>query len=203
MAAENGFAADTTSNTAVFCDDSLSKYDAIVYANASYVEPLLDTAQRGAFERFVRRGGGFVGLHAAACTGRGWEWFTQMIGGRFDFHPPLQRLTLKVVDQSHPSTAQLPDTLQTEDELYVFKRLNPEARILAIWETAGVDWAGREPEALTPSIPAVWCNQFDGGRSWYTALGHDSQNYDDPQYRAQVLGALRWVAAGPAPEKQP
>ena len=203
MAAENGFAADTTSDTAVFCDDSLAKYDAIVYANASYVEPLLDSAQRGAFERFVRRGGGFVGLHASSCTGRGWEWFTQMIGGRFDFHPPLQRLTLKVVDQSHPSTAQLPDTLQTEDELYVFKRLNPEARILAIWETAGVDWAGREPEALTPSIPAVWCNQFDGGRSWYTALGHDSQNYDDPQYRAQVLGALRWVAAGPAPEKQP
>ena len=76
MAAENGFAADTTSNTAVFCDDSLSKYDAIVYANASYVEPLLDTAQRGAFERFVRRGGGFVGLHAAACTGRGWDWST-------------------------------------------------------------------------------------------------------------------------------
>ena len=66
-----------------------------------------------------------------------------------------------------------------------------------------MDWAGRKPEALTPSIPAVWCNQFDGGRSWYTALGHDSQNYDDPQYRAQVLGALRWVVAGPAPEKQP
>ena len=200
MAAENGFAADTTSDTAVFLRRSLAKYDAIASTrNASYAERCLTLRSAARSERFGPSGRRLLSAcMRRLCTGRGWEWFTQMIGGRFDFHPPLQRLTLKVVDQSHPSTAQLPDTLQTEDELYVFKRLNPEARILAIWETAGVDWAGREPEALTPSIPAAWCNQFDGGRSWYTALGHDSQNYDDPQYGA---GARRMAGrAGPAPE---
>ena len=101
LAAQEDFAADTTSDKRVFCDDSLERYDAIVYANASYVG--LDSAQRSAFERFIRRGGGFAGLHAATCTDDDWTWFTRMIGGRFDFHPPLQRLTMKVVDRTHPS----------------------------------------------------------------------------------------------------
>ena len=38
LAAQEDFAADTTSDKRVFCDDSLERYDAIVYANASYVE---------------------------------------------------------------------------------------------------------------------------------------------------------------------
>lgn len=200
MAAEEGFTADTTSRTDIFSDDSLARYDAIVYANASYVA--LDEAQREAFRRFVRRGGGFVGLHAAACTGKDWEWFTQMIGGRFDFHPPLQPLALRRVDRTHPSMVVLPDTLRRADELYFFKRLNPEARVLAVWETAGVDWAeGPRPEVMSSSLPAVWCNEFDGGRIWYSALGHDAATYDDPQYRDHVLGGLRWTMAEPSPKE--
>ena len=171
LAAQEDFAADTTSDKRVFCDDSLERYDAIVYANASYVG--LDSAQRSAFERFIRRGGGFAGLHAATCTDDDWTWFTRMIGGRFDFHPPLQHLTMKVVDRTHPSASMLPDTLTTEDELYCFKRLDPQARVLAVWETAGVDWgSGPKPEVMSPSLPAVWCSEFDGGRIWYTAAGH-------------------------------
>ena len=200
MAAEEGFTADTTSRTDIFADDSLARYDAIVYANASYVA--LDEAQREAFRRFVRRGGGFVGLHAAACTGKDWEWFTQMIGGHFDFHPPLQPLALRRVDRTHPSTVVLPDTLHRTDELYFFKRLNPEARVLAVWETAGVDWAeGPRPEVMSSSLPSVWCNEFDGGRIWYSALGHDAATYDDPQYRDHVLGGLRWTMAEPSPKE--
>ena len=197
MAAAENFTADTTSRTDVFSDDSLARYDAIVYANASYVA--LDDAQREAFRRFIRRGGGFVGLHAAACTGKDWEWFTQMIGGRFDFHPPLQTLSLRKVDRTHPSTIVLPDTLRTEDELYFFKRLNPQARVLAVWETANVDWAeGPRPEVMSPSLPAVWCNKFDGGRIWYTAMGHGASTYDDPLFRAHVSGGLSWVLAPPS-----
>ena len=84
-----------------------------------------------------------------------------MIGGRFDFHPPLQRLTMKVVDRTHPSASMLPDTLTTEDELYCFKRLDPQARVLAVWETAGVDWgSGPKPEVMSPSLPAVWLCRY-------------------------------------------
>ena len=197
LAAQEDFAADTTSDKRVFCDDSLERYDAIVYANASYVG--LDSAQRSAFERFIRRGGGFAGLHAATCTDDDWTWFTRMIGGRFDFHPPLQRLTMKIVDRTHPSASMLPDTLTTEDELYCFKRLDPQARVLAVWETAGVDWgSGPKPEVMSPSLPAVWCSEFDGGRIWYTAAGHRPSDYADTLYREQVLGGLRWIMAGHA-----
>ena len=63
---------------------------------------------------------------------------------------------MKVVDRTHPSASMLPDTLTTEDELYCFKRLDPRARVLAVWETAGVDWgSGPKPEVMSPSLPAV------------------------------------------------
>ena len=196
MAADEGFTADTTSRMEVFCDDSLGRYDAIVYANASYLKP--DSAQKAALQRFIRNGKGFVGLHAATCAGKEWEWFTRMIGGMFDYHPPLQPLTLKVVDGTHPSTAGMPDSVEVSDELYVFRRLNPDARVIAVWETAGVDWNGRRPDALLRSLPAIWCLEFEGGRVWYTALGHDPADYSRADYRAQVLGGLKWAVAGPA-----
>ena len=86
-----------------------------------------------------------------------------------------------------------------EDELYCFKRLDPQARVLAVWETAGVDWgSGPKPEVMSPSLPAVWCSEFDGGRIWYTAAGHRPSDYADTLYREQVLGGLRWIMAGQA-----
>lgn len=106
---------------------------------------------------------------------------------------------MKIVDRTHPSASMLPDTLTTEDELYCFKRLDPQARVLAVWETAGVDWgSGPKPEVMSPSLPAVWCSEFDGGRIWYTAAGHRPSDYADTLYREQVLGGLRWIMAGQA-----
>ncbi len=43
--------------------------------------------------------------------------------------------------------------------------------------------------------PIVWCNVFDGGKQWYTALGHSKESYSDPIFLQHLLGGLKWVAA--------
>lgn len=190
----HGFRVDTTSQTAVFTDARLSGYDAVAYANASYVDLTAD--QQAAFQRFIRRGGGFVGIHAAICTNNKWHWFTQMIGGYFAFHPPLQEFTLRVIDGAHPSTAGMPVRRQVTDELYINIALNPSARVLAVSEFGGVNWGkNTAPDTFDGCYPAIWCNEFEGGRVWYSILGHDEANYSDPRFVAHIVGGLEWVMA--------
>lgn len=189
-----GATVDTTSSTAVFDDARLYKYDVIAYANASYVA--LTPEQQAAFQRFIRRGGGFVGLHAATCTGNKWDWFTQMIGGYFAFHPAKQEFTLRVIDSGHPSTVILPASQQVIDELYIFKAMNPSLRVLAVSEFTGVNWGKyTAPDTFDGVYPAIWCNEFEGGRIWYSMLGHDDTDYAKPEYMAHVRGGLEWVLA--------
>ena len=188
-----GFAADTASSTAVFDEQTLHKYDIVAFANASYVD--FDSCQRKAFQDFIRRGGGFVGLHAATCTGNKWRWFTEMIGGCFAGHPRLQKFTVKTTPEGKKGIGTLPDSIQAEDELYLFRLMNPTLKVLAVSETGQLDWgADKAPEGLPEEIPAVWYNNFEGGRIWYTALGHNKEDYARQWYREHVVKGLCRVA---------
>jgi len=138
-----------------------------------------------------------VGIHAATTTGTEWQWFTDLIGGVFAFHPPFQEFNVKVIDPSHPSTAVLKPKFRVKDELYIFKNLNPSIRVLAVSEFAGITSWGKNsaPDYFGNVMPSVWCNEFDGGRVWYTALGHDISCYSDPEYISHIVGGLKWTAA--------
>src|SRR5690606_342041 len=52
MGQEKGFTVDTTENSAVFNDDSLKKYSAVVFLNTT--GDVLNAAQEAAFERYIR-----------------------------------------------------------------------------------------------------------------------------------------------------
>lgn len=193
MGSREGFRVDTTSSMSIFNDDALKKYDIIAFANASYLDFV--QAQKDAFQKFIHSGGGFVGLHAATCTGNKWDWFTKMIGGCFDYHPARQQITVEVTDAAHPSTNVLPKPYRSEDELYIFKSMNPSIRVLAVHPYEGVDWGKRvQPQIFAEGFPAVWCNEFEGARIWYTSLGHNIADYSQPDYVAHVLEGVKWVA---------
>lgn len=186
---EYGFVADSSSEIAVFNRKSLRCYDVIVFANASYVD--FTEQERIAFQNFIRNGGGFVGIHAAICTGNKWEWFTRMIGGCFAGHPHLQEFTVKNTPEGRENGIALPDTLTVADELYLFRLANPDIRVLAVSETGGLDWEpGDTPGDLPPEVPTVWYKDFEGGRVWYTALGHRETDYSQAWYREHVIRGL-------------
>ena len=74
----HGFAVHATEDRSVFNDEALDHYRAVVFLNTT--GDILDPDQEAAFQRFIQRGGGFVGIHAAADTEYEWTWCGQLVG---------------------------------------------------------------------------------------------------------------------------
>ena len=200
---ENRFTVDTTTNSALFTDDSLKKYDAIIFSNTN--NDVFDTEeQKVAFMRYIQAGGGFMGIHSASGTERNWKWFKLMLGASFLRHPPFQKFTVHVLDKKHPSVKNLPVSWETNDECYFFKEINPAIHVLLFSDISTIkessDGKNETPNVFGNRYPAAWCQEFDGGRIFYTALGHSKEDYSNPTYLAHITDALKWVVDKPKPD---
>lgn len=194
LSKKEGFALDTTTNSSIFATAQLKQYDAVVFSNTN--NDVFDTeAEKEGFVKYIQSGKGFVGIHSACGTERNWTWFKQMIGCTFDFHPPFQPFTVKAVDKAHPSTKGIPEVWNVKDEFYVMKEMNPTVRILMVSDFSSPDFnqSRNMPNTFGKVFPSVWCNNFDGGRQWFTSLGHDKSDYSNPIYVGHILGGLKWV----------
>jgi type 1 glutamine amidotransferase len=196
---ENGFTVDVSDDPSVFTDDNLKKYKAVIFGNSNN-EAFSDEVQREVFQRYIRAGGGFVGIHSATGSERKWAWYWQLIGGTFAWHHPLQSFTIKIVDKGHPSTSFFEkDTWEWEDEFYTVKERVKDVRVLLAGDMASLKKPGKPPaglEDLPDPYPLAWCREFEGGRSWYTALGHKKEHYQDPLFVKHLLGGIQWAMGG-------
>jgi cytochrome c len=75
---ENEFAVEATENAARFTEEDLWRYGAVVFLNTT--GDVLDAEQQDAFERYVRTGGGYAGVHAAADTEYDRDWYGGLVG---------------------------------------------------------------------------------------------------------------------------
>jgi len=192
LAAREGFSLDVSDNPADFIDDNLKKYDALVFNNTN--NGVFDTdAQKLALMHYVQAGGGFVGLHSATGTERSWAWFKRLIGASFQRHAKHQPFKEIIIDNAHPSTAFLARTWDQDDECYFFKEVNPDLHVLVAHDLSSLLDDKDKPDFYGASSPSVWCHQFDGGRQWYTSLGHDSATYFKPDFQKHILGGIQWV----------
>lgn len=192
LGAEHDFTVKPTEDSAEFTDDNLAQYAVVVFMNTS--GELLDETQQGAFERYIRAGGGFVGVHCASCAERDWAWYGELVGARFSNHPAIQKLTIHVETHEHPSTAGLPDVWVRDEEPYNFET-NPRANVTVL---ATFDESTYEGGTMGDDHPISWCHEFDGGRAWYTGLGHINEGYTEESFVQHLLGGITW-AAGRAP----
>ncbi|GAO42043.1 ThuA domain-containing protein [Flavihumibacter petaseus] len=193
LGAENGFSVDTTSDAKYFTDDSLKHYNAVVFLNTT--GDVLDQYQENAFERYIQAGGGFVGVHAAADTEYDWGWYGDLVGGYFldhpginDTFPNVQQAILTVKDKNHPATAKLPSPWQRTDEYYSFKKLNKNTTVLIT-----VDENSYHGGKNGTNHPLSWFHEFDGGRAFYTNLGHTNESYKEPMYLQHLLGGIQYA----------
>jgi type 1 glutamine amidotransferase len=146
--------------------------------------------QRQVIERRVSGGElGIVGLHSATDAAYGWPAMGSLLGGRFNGHPITGDLPITVVDRSHPATAHLPSPWLFRDELYLFRELVPDARLLLMVEFGGSE-DGR--------MPIAWCVERPPVRTFYTALGHFVAAYENADYLRHVLGGVQWVLGSDA-----
>ena len=182
---ENGFDVDTTTNAEWFTEDSLKSYSAVVFLSTT--GNVLDYRQEAAFERYIQAGGGFVGIHAASDAEYDWGWYGRLVGGYFQSHPHPQEATLHVVDTLDAITKGLPASFNYHDEWYNFKKLNPGNVLVTI------DESSYEGGKNGDNHPMVWYHEYDGGRAFYTALGHSSESYQDPIHLKLILGGIQYA----------
>jgi type 1 glutamine amidotransferase len=196
---ENGFAVDASDDSAVMTEENLKQYDALIFSNSNN-EVFDNDAQKLAFQRYIQAGGGFVGIHIASGTERKWDWFAQMVGGRFLRHPKLQAFDIKVMDADHPATEFLPPVWKWEDECYFQTHLNPDIHVLLAADLNTVEdnkMAEYPGNTFGHYFPLSWYHEFDGGYQWYTALGHKSEYYSNPDFLQHLLGGISWVLSRP------
>ena len=182
-----------------FNDENLAKYDVLVFLHSTTRD--LSVEQLESFKRFIRNGGGFVGIHAAsACKGEG-EWYRKLIGRTFTDHPEEQTGVMRVLDKNHPSTMHLPDRWVWTDEWYSFSEpLTENLKVLITVDESTYDpdrtWGNENRTGMGDFHPVAWYQEFDGGRSFYTALGHLSELYKDPMFLDHIYGGIYWAATG-------
>jgi type 1 glutamine amidotransferase len=214
---ENNFAVDVSDDPAVFTDQNLKRYKALVFDNTNN-EIFGNEEQKAAFQRYIRgfksiespkgaeqrvalwgyasSGGGFVGIHSASGSMRQWPWFWEMLGGKFLRHPKLQPFTIKVKDPKDPSTAHLPASFQWTDEFYFLDHMPDGLHVLLAGDLTTLDDPAKEKypgKKFGDEFPLAWRHQFDGGREWYTALGHKPEYYSDPRLAKHILGGILWA----------
>ncbi len=186
---ENGFEVDTTSNSAMFTEDTLKNYAAVVFLSTTdNTDVLMNNYEENAFQRYIEAGGGFVGVHAATDAGYHWGWYQRLVGATFNGHPEIQTATLHVVDKDNISTKGLPDPWIRKDEWYNFKNLDSGLHVLLT-----IDEKSYKGGTNGANHPMAWYHDFDGGRAWYTELGHTSESYTEPDFLKHLLGGIKYA----------
>ena len=189
LGAANNFVITATEDAAQFNEPNLRQFRCVVFLSTT--GDVLDEEQQAAFGGYIRRGGGFVGIHAASDTEYNWPWYGRLVGAYFKSHPAIQSATITVNDSVHPSTAELPKRWTRTDEWYVFQA-NPRA---AVHVLATLDENSYAPaDRMGFDHPIAWCHLFDGGRAWYTGGGHTRESFAEPLFRQHVLGGILWAA---------
>jgi len=188
LAASAGMQTDRAADSAgLFTDSNLANYDAVFWVMTS--GDVLNEDEQAAFERYIRNGGGYGGIHAASFTEYEWPWYGRLVGAYFDSHPAIQSATQNVEDRTHSSTAHLDARWTRTDEWYNY-RSNPRSMVNVLLSLDETSYTGG---TMGDDHPSAWFHDFDGGRSWYTGGGHTEASYAEPDFRAHILGGLRYA----------
>lgn len=186
----------TTKDPSVFNEGVLSKIDVVIFNNnCGNSGRIFKPAEQAAFQSFIRMGGGFLGIH---CAGAIWkeepdfqQWYEKLLGTRLIDHPAVQEADCRVEDRSHPSTAHLPELWKLKDEFHRMSP-NPRAGVRVLISVDEQSYQGKEK--MNGDHPVVWCHEFDGGRAFFSSLGHTKEIYSDPYFVKLITAAIKWCA---------
>lgn len=182
------FTVDATEDADAFTRPNLARYRVVLFLSTT--GDVLQGAQRDALQAFVRGGGGWAGVHAAADALYDWPWYGGLVGAWFARHPAIQQATIHVQDASRPSTRGLPNPWAWTDEWYDF-RTNPRPSVHVL---LAVDEGTYQGGGMGADHPIAWYHAYEGGRAWYTGLGHVRQAYADPAFLSHLLGGIAYAA---------
>ena len=198
-----GWDVDWTEDGRGFTDEGLDPYAAIVFMSTT--GDVLDSLQQEAFERYIGKGRGYVGVHAAADTEYEWPFYRALVGRQFVQHPQHQEGTIHVVDSLFPGMAGFGDSLRLYEEWYEYTEPYAEnLRYLYRVDTnsyAQRGWKGASK--MGAFHPLGWVHEYGGGRAFYTGIGHMDATYDLPAFRDHLAAGLHYAISGAEEMPQP
>ena len=181
----------------IFTEEMIAKHKVVIFLLTT--GDVLNDEQQAVFERFIKRGGGYVGVHSASDTEYQWPWYNKMLGHMFRMHPAIQTAMVNVENRDFPGMERFPSRFLTTEEWYEFDASRSPALhyLLSVDETTYEPSAQRRKEMATvPRHPISWYQEYDGGRAFYTALGHLPATYSDQQFLHHLYGGIYWAATG-------
>mgnify|MGYP001947078968 CR=1 FL=1 len=183
----------------IFTAKKLAKYDVVIFLQTT--GDVLNEEQQQAFETYIQKGKGFVGIHSAADTEHNWLWYKGLVGRTFVIHPAVQTAMIDVTTNHFPGTAELTKRFLWTDEYYHFskehsKNLNYLLTVDEKTYSPAAQWGDINVSGMGDFHPLAWYQEYDGGRSFYTALGHLSTVYQEPKFLSHLYGGIYWAATG-------
>jgi len=186
LGAENGFIVDSTTDSTWFRKKVLKKYAALIFLSPT--GKVFGPQEEKALQAYIHHGGGFVGIHAATDCEYNWQWYGDLVGGFFKSHPKQQQAKVIVVNKDNAATKNLPDPWERFDEWYNFKYFSPGINVLLKLDEGS--YTGGENG---DNHPIAWYHDFEGGRSFYTALGHTNESWSDPLFLGHLLAGIQYA----------
>jgi uncharacterized protein len=182
-----------------FTDKYVQQFQVIIFVSTT--GNIFDSAQQKVMERFIQSGRGYVGMHSASDTEYDWEWYTKLVGRMFHIHPAIQTAKLRVIDSKFPGMQGFVGSKLWTDEWYEFgpEKVKDLKYILTVDESSyepKVQWGEKKGVGMGKMHPVSWYHEFDGGRSFYTALGHLASIYSDADYLNHLYAGIFWAAMG-------
>lgn len=199
MANRNFFDAVLFENPNGFNDDFLKQFQVVIFLNTT--GDIFNAEQQKVLERFIQSGKGFVGIHSASDTEYDWEWYTKLVGRMFHIHPVIQSAKLQVLDPTFPGLQGFENGKLWTEEWYEFSEAKTKdlINILSVDETTynpKVQWGPKKGEGMGKVHPISWYHNYDGGRSFYTALGHVPSNFGNEAFLNHLFAGILWAATG-------
>ncbi len=195
MASEKGFTVDFTEDASKFTTANLKRYNAVVFLSTT--GDVLNDLQQQEFERYIEAGGGFLGIHAAADCEYDWPWYGKLVGAWFLNHPNpnnIQTGTFYVTDKNSFATKNMPDSFARKDEFYSFKQIDPTIHVVV-----KIDEKSYQGGKNGDDHPMSWYHDYDGGRSFYTNMGHTDETFSEPLFLNHIWAGLLYAAGGETP----
>lgn len=182
-----------------FTDKYLEQFQAVIFLNTT--GDIFDSAQQKVMERFIQSGKGYVGIHSASDTEYDWDWYTKLVGRMFRIHPAIQTARLNIIDSSFPGLQGFTGNKLWTDEWYEFSadKITGLNTIMSVDETSynpNVQWGDKKGVGMGKMHPVAWYHNYDGGRAFYTSLGHMPAIFSDPSFLNFLYAGIFWAATG-------
>ena len=186
LAQNDNFMIEITDDSNIFTEQNLPGFAAIIFLNTR--GNVLDEKQQSALQKYIRGGGGAAVIHAAMLAEENWEWFRALLGTQFKNHPAIQPGKLINAAPEHKVNHGLPESWMHSDEWYNYTAVPKNVTVLL-----NVDESTYQGGIHGENHPIAWCHEYDGGRIFYTALGHTNESWTNQLFLQHVFNGIRFV----------